>query len=49
MNKPSDITKQTYVFEFLGIKEPKSFLEKDLEYKLIIHIEDFLHIIKMVY
>jgi len=30
------------VFEFLGIKEPKPLLEKDLEYKLIKHIEDFL-------
>ena len=25
--------KQPYVFEFLGVKEPKPFLEKDLEYK----------------
>lgn len=42
LNKPSDIVKQPYVFEFLGIKEPKPLLEKDLEYKLIRHIEDFL-------
>ena len=42
VNKPSDIIKQPYVFEFLGIKEPKPLLEKDLEYKLIRHIEDFL-------
>ena len=42
LNKPSDIVKQPYVFEFLGIKEPKPILEKDLEYKLIRHIEDFL-------
>lgn len=42
LNKPSDIIKQPYVFEFLGIKEPKPLLEKDLEYKLIKHIEDFL-------
>ena len=42
VNKPSDIIKQPYVFEFLGIKEPKPLLEKDLEYKLIKHIEDFL-------
>ena len=40
--KPSDIVKQPYVFEFLGIKEQKPLLEKDLEYKLIRHIEDFL-------
>lgn len=31
-----------YVFEFLGIPENKPVLEKDLEYKLIKHIEDFL-------
>ena len=42
LNKPSDIIKEPYVFEFLGIKEPKPLLEKDLEYKLIRHIEDFL-------
>lgn len=42
LSKPSDIVKQPYVFEFLGIKEPKPLLEKDLEYKLIRHIEDFL-------
>ncbi len=42
VNKPNDIIKQPYVFEFLGIKEQKPLLEKDLEYKLIRHIEDFL-------
>lgn len=42
LNKPGDIVKQPYVFEFLGVKEPKPLLEKDLEYKLIRHIEDFL-------
>jgi len=42
LNKPSDIIKQPYVFEFLGVKENKPLLEKDLEYKLIRHIEDFL-------
>lgn len=42
ISKPSDIVKQPYVFEFLGIKEQKPMLEKDLEYKLIKHIEDFL-------
>ena len=40
--KPSDLIKETYVFEFLGIKEQKPLLEKDLENKLIKHIEDFL-------
>ena len=29
LNKPSDIIKQPYVFEFLGIKENKPILEKD--------------------
>ena len=42
LNKPIDIIKQPYVFEFLEIKEQKPLLEKDLEYKLIRHIEDFL-------
>ncbi len=42
ISKPSDIVKQPYVFEFLGIKEQKPLLEKDLEHKLIRHIEDFL-------
>ena len=42
LNKPSDIVKQPYVFEFLGIREQKPLLEKNLEYKLIKHIEDFL-------
>ncbi len=42
ISKPSDIVKQPYVFEFLGIKEQKPIFEKDLEYKLIRHIEDFL-------
>ena len=39
---PSDILKDPYVFEFLGIPENKPILEKDLELKLIRHIEDFL-------
>lgn len=42
MAKPSDLIKEPYVFEFLGIKEQKPLLEKDLESKLIKHIEDFL-------
>ena len=40
--KPNDIVKDPYVFEFLGIPENKPILEKDLEKKLIRHIEDFL-------
>ena len=37
-----DIIKNPYVFEFLGIPENKIVLEKDLEAKLIRHIEGFL-------
>ena len=40
--KPADIIKDPYVFEFLGIPENKPLLEKDLERKLIRHIEEFL-------
>ena len=42
IDKPQDILKDPYVFEFLGVREEKPILEKDLEYKLIRHIEDFL-------
>jgi len=42
MEQPQDILKQPYVFEFLGVREEKPLLEKDLEMKLIRHIEDFL-------
>jgi predicted nuclease of restriction endonuclease-like (RecB) superfamily len=40
--KPEDVVKNPYVFEFLGIPENKPVLEKDLETRLIRHIEDFL-------
>ena len=40
--KPEDIVKNPYVFEFLGVPENKPILEKELEKKLIRHIEDFL-------
>jgi predicted nuclease of restriction endonuclease-like (RecB) superfamily len=42
LNKPEDILKRPFVFEFLGNRENKPILEKDLEYRLIRHIEDFL-------
>lgn len=42
LNHPTDMLKEPYVFEFLGIPEKKPFLEKDLERKLIRNIEDFL-------
>mgnify|MGYP000787618087 FL=1 len=34
--------KDLFAFEFLGVPEKKPLLEKDLEYKLIKHIENFL-------
>ena len=40
--KPSDIIKDPYVFEFLGIPENKPILESDLESALVTHIEKFL-------
>jgi len=40
--KPQDILKQPFVFEFLGIREEKPIFEKELEAKLIRHIEEFL-------
>lgn len=42
LDKPQDMLKNPYVFEFLGIREEKPALEKDLESRLIRHIEDFL-------
>jgi predicted nuclease of restriction endonuclease-like (RecB) superfamily len=42
MSEPQDILKDPYVFEFLGVREEKPMLEKDLEAKLIRHIEEFL-------
>ena len=42
LNKPEDILKEPYVFEFLGINENKVLLEKDLEEELIKHMERFI-------
>lgn len=42
IDSASDIVKSPYVLEFLGVPEKKPILEKDLERKLIRHIEDFL-------
>ncbi len=42
ISRTEDILKNPYVFEFLGIPENKPLLERDLEAKLIRHIEDFL-------
>ena len=40
--KPSDIIRDPYVFEFLGLPEDKPFLESDLEKALVDQIEKFL-------
>ena len=42
ISNPSDILKEPYVFEFLGIKENKPLLESDLEKNLINHLSAFL-------
>ena len=42
INTPEDILKEPYVFEFLNLKEAKPVLEKDLERKLVKHMEEFL-------
>lgn len=41
-SKPSNMIKDPYVFEFLGIPEDKPMLESDLEKALVRRIEDFL-------
>lgn len=42
MNQPSDIIKDPYVLEFVGIPENKPLMESDLERMLVRGIEDFL-------
>ena len=42
ISNPTDILKEPYVFEFLGIKENKTLLESDLEKYLVNHISAFL-------
>lgn len=42
ISKPSDIIRDPYVFEFLGLPEDKAFLESDLEKALVEQIEKFL-------
>lgn len=42
ISKPSDILKEPYVFEFLGIKENKPLSENSLEKNLIDHLSAFL-------
>lgn len=42
ITNPSDIIRDPYVFEFLGLPEDTSFLESDLEHALVQQIEKFL-------
>lgn len=42
LTKPSDIIKDPYVFEFLGLPEDKPVMESDLEKALVEQIEKFL-------
>ncbi len=42
LKKTSDIVKDPYVLEFLGMKENKDYLEKDLENALISKLRQFL-------
>ena len=42
IEKPEDILKDPYVFEFVGLPENKPVMEADLEDALIAHIEKFL-------
>ena len=42
IEKPEDILKDPYVFEFVGLPENKPMMEADLEDALINHIEKFL-------
>ncbi len=42
INKESDVVKDPYVFEFLGIPDEKPIMESDLEKALVTHIEKFL-------
>jgi len=42
IKEPKDLIKDPYVLEFVGLKEDKSFLEKDFEKKLIDKMYSFL-------
>lgn len=42
ISAPTDILKEPYVFEFLGIKENKPMLENELEKNLINHLSAFM-------
>ncbi len=42
IQSPSDIIKDPFVFEFLGIPNPTNYSESELEKKLILNLQDFL-------
>ncbi len=42
VERPEDIIKDPYIFEFLGLKEEKTYSESDLESKLIENLKRFL-------
>ncbi|MCL2383800.1 MAG: PDDEXK nuclease domain-containing protein [Oscillospiraceae bacterium] len=42
VNKPEDILKAPYIFEFAGLKQDKSYLESDLQKALLSHLSEFL-------
>ena len=42
IQKPEDIIKEPFVFEFLGIEQKEKYLEGELEEKLIQNLESFL-------
>lgn len=42
IEKPSDAIKDPYVLEFLGLKEEASYSERELETRIIDHLQEFL-------
>ena len=42
VEKPSDLVKDPYVLEFLGLKEESAYSESELETRIIDHLQDFL-------
>jgi hypothetical protein len=48
LDKPEDLLKQPYVFEFIGTREQKPILEKELEAKLILFPNKYLYILSSV-
>ena len=42
VERPEDIIKDPYIFEFLGLKEDKTYSESELEFKLIDNLKRFL-------